>query len=176
VSVYADNNNDIADLLQLEGSQFYWLPRFGTTQNAAYGLTWSPDPHLPVNVARCPKCFSASLQRPQSSVCTTCYGTTWTGGFGVGGTLTAIATLGTYRLQMQESGELMAVQGEWLYSMAGDALILPQDLIVMTQVPTVRYLVGELGNTPGVLITPVVRINQLLPVAPDSPWQLVPVP
>jgi hypothetical protein len=176
MSVYADNNNDIQDLLQTEGSAFYWLPRYSTTPNATYGLTWDADPHLPTGIARCPRCFNSTLQRPQSSICTICYGTTWTGGFGAGGILTAIATLGTYRLQMQETGELMAVQGEWLYSMAGDALILPQDLIILAQVPSVRYLVGELGNTPGVLTTPIVRINQLLPQAPDSPWQLVPIP
>lgn len=155
------------------GQTLVWRPRYGTDALDSYGLSLGGDPHAPQGVARCPVCWNGTLQRPQSSVCTTCFGTGWTGGFGGGQGIDGLVATGTYTLKMQESGELMAISGVWLRCDPLAGPILPQDLIVDQGVPTTRYLVGEMAQVLGLGGTPYGRILQLEALAPDSPWQLV---
>lgn len=176
MSVWQDDTTDVRQFLLEQGQTILWKPRYTAVQVASYGLADTNDPHAPQNPSEhCPVCYNATLQRPASSVCTTCYGTGWPGGFAGAVIVPGVVALGRYLMRLEETGELVAVDGEWLYTMPADATILPQDLIQVGGVTTVRYLVGQEGSTPGTLGVPVFRVNQLLPVAPDNPLQHVPL-
>lgn len=154
----------------------YWRPRYTTVGGAAVveGASRLPDPHDPSGIARCPVCFNAVSQRSQSGVCTTCYGTTWTGGFAASRGIGALITTGTITLKLQESGDLVAVSGVWCRH--DPALpILPQDLVWDSD-EGVLYLVGETEQVATAAGVAMLRVIQLLPQAPDSPWQDVPIP
>ena len=169
------DNLPITQMIGELGVPLWWKPRLGTTQSSAYGLLTGTDPHQPTG-GRCPVCYNTTAQRPQSSVCTTCYGTGWTGGFAAGVSLNGVITTASYQFQMQETGELLSVAGTWLLTNPADGELLPQDLVAVQATPAVRYLVGQLAKDVGVLGMAFARIVQLEPLAPDSPWKAVPIP
>ena len=176
MSIYADDHADIRDLLTLEGAPFLWRARYSLTNAADYGLDSAPlDLHVPAGVPRCPVCYNTTLQRAASTACTTCYGTGWQGGFAPIQGLQALIAYGTHRLAQEAGGLLLSTDGWWCYSAPDDALLLPQDLLILAANPVVRYLVGEIGNTPGLAGAPAVRVSQVLPLAPDHPLQAVPL-
>ena len=154
----------------------YWRARYGMVSATAVaeGATATPDPHSPSGIARCPVCFNDTLQRSASSVCTTCYGTGWTGGYANTTAIQTFITQGTFTLKLEESGELVAVTGIWCRHDPAVAL-LPQDVLMVPGQST-RYLVGELVQRYGVGVIPFAQMVQLLPVATDSPLQHVPIP
>ena len=161
------------------GQDLLWLPRYGKQPAATYGIAapYAFDPHAPPSATpNCPVCFSATLQRPQSSVCTTCFGTGFTGGFAAAVSFGGSISTGTYAMRMEETGELVAVTGEWLRCDPTIGPLMPQDLIVDQDAPTVRYLIGEQGQYLGLAGVAYGRLLPVLPQAPDSPWQLVPLP
>lgn len=175
MSVYADNPVDVQQFILEQGRPLLWRARYTDTPATALGLVpdGATDRHNPVGVARCPVCYNQTLQRPASSVCTTCYGTTYTGGFAATIGLLAVMTTGTYTRYSREVGGLVAFGGTWCLTNPGDAVLLPQDLM-LDQATSVRYLVGEEVPYPGILGTPLLRRTQLQALAPDSPWQQVP--
>jgi len=170
------DNAPVVQTMAEFGTPLWWKPRLGDRQNAAYGLLQPGQTDLHLATVHCPVCWSATLQRPASSDCTTCYGTGWQGGFAAGVLFNGFIATGTVQVQAQETGELLGVNALWLYSTPADAFILPQDLIVARDAPAVRYLAGQLTQTPGPYGGMWVRVTQLETLAPDSPWQLVPVP
>lgn len=160
------------------GQGLYWRARYGAQNDGTYGIVPpdTSDPHSTEGVARCSVCWNATLQRAASSECTTCFGTGWTGGFAATQAFSGLIAGGTMRLRMQETGDLLAVDGTWLYCDPTIGLILPQDLIASQTAPGVRYLVGETAQFPGLGGVTYGRVLQLLPLAPDNPLQLVPIP
>lgn len=177
MSVYADYNHDVREWLLNEGDQYWWKPRYGADNLTTFGLlTTATDPHSVTGVSPCPTCTNATLQLPTSDRCPTCFGTMWTGGFAAGQQILALIALGSHRIQLQEAGAYVAVDGVFLYTMPQDAAVLPLDLIVLKSNPAVRWLVGESVDMPGVSATPIIRVNQVFAQAPDSQWQLPPIP
>lgn len=177
MSVFGDNPVDVQQLLMEQGRIVHWRPRYTTLASAAYGILPQrvADPHQPTGIAVCPVCWNPTTQRPGSTVCTVCWGTKYTGGFAPTVALLAIVTTGTFTLYNQESGALAAASGVWCLTNPSDGVLLPQDLVVDPTNPTIRYLVGAEMPYPGYLDVPLLRRTQLLPEAPDSPWQLVPL-
>ena len=175
MSAYADNNIDVVELVREIGTPLLWKPRLSDAVNIDYGLLSGGDLHSVGATPRCPVCFNATLQRPASTICTTCFGTGWQGGFAATQFLAGIVTTGTLRVRLEETGNLIAVEGVWLGAVPADGLLLPQDLIVQQSNTNVRYLIGEIATYQGFLDTPALRTTQLLPQAPDSPWHGVPL-
>src|SRR6185437_6296198 len=108
MGVFTDDHNDIRDLLLTEGAPYRWRARYSQTTAATYGLASAAvDLHLPTGVARCPTCYNLTLQRSASTLCPTCYGTGWTGGFAPAQTFLGLVTTGTYQFTMQPGGDVM---------------------------------------------------------------------
>lgn len=151
-----------------------WAPRYTDEIFVDRGAAFLPDPHDVFGVARCPTCYDSYGQESGSSICTTCYGTTWNGGYSSLIGLRALVTEDDVQLRVIETGETLVAPGIWMKHNARYK-ILPKDLLIINQFPNVRYIVGETVRMWGYTPDPYARMVNLLPLGNDDPHRLFPM-